>query len=178
MRRFAKLLFPVVVAATMVLFIGWGAASGSAHDGHELVGTWRVAVQLTKMGSCSTGTPISPPPFQSLLTFEEGGTMIEDTTNPGFEPGQRGTGHGVWEHQDHRTYSANSVAFINFTTTAPLPAPLMPFMAGTQTIGQTIEFGDGSDEWTTTDATVEFFATGSTTPYKSACANASAKRFE
>lgn len=155
--------------AALALFIGRGAASGSPHREKELIGTWTVTVQVN---NCS-GTLMGPP-FQSLLTFEDGETMIEDTTNPSFAPGQRGTGHGVWEHQGPGTYSAKFAAFINFTTTAPPPPG---FLAGTQTISQTIEFNNGPDEWTTSDATVEFFDTAGTL-YRSACATASAKRLE
>jgi hypothetical protein len=61
--------------------------------------------------------------------------MIEDTTNPSFAVGQRGTGHGVWEYQGHHSFTATSVAFINFTNTPPPPPG---FTAGTQTIKQTI----------------------------------------
>lgn len=165
--RIGKALLAVAIAAVLVLSAGWSVAAPSQGE-HEIVGTWVVTVQLN---NCS-GTAIGGS-FQSLLTFNNGGTMIEDTTNPSFAVGQRGTGHGVWEYQGAHTFAVKSVAFINFTTTPPPPPG---FKAGTQTITQTIVFPDGPDEWTA-DAQVQF---ADTTPavYRSACATASAVRFE
>jgi len=100
--------------------------------------------------------------------------MIEDTTNPSFAVGQRGTGHGVWEYQGRHRYFVKSIAFINFTT---LPPPPPGFTAGTQTITQTIEFNDDPDQWTTNDAKVQFADTTGTV-YRQACVTATAQRFE
>ena len=160
--------FAVVAAAIMVLGVGWSAASGSSHHERELVGTWRVTVQLNNCSGTAVGGP-----FQSLLTFNDGETMIEDTTNPSFAIGQRGTGHGIWEYEGHHTYAVKSIAFINFTT---VPPPPPGFTAGTQTITQTIEFNNGPDEWTAV-AQVQFADTTGTV-YRQACATASAQRFE
>jgi hypothetical protein len=165
---FRKVIFSIIVVATLVLSIGWRAAAWSRHSEHELVGTWLVTVQLNNCSGTTLGAP-----FPSLLTFAEGETMIEDTTNPSFAVGQRGTGHGVWEFQGHHTYAAKSVAFINFTTTPPPPPG---FTAGTQTIAQTIEFNNGPDQWTA-NAQVEF-ADSTGAVYRQACAAATAKRFE
>lgn len=166
--RIGKGMLAMAIAAALTLSAGWSAAAPSQGE-HEIAGTWVVTVQLN---NCS-GTPIGGK-FQSLLTFNNGGTMIEDTMNPGFAPGQRGTGHGVWEYQGEHKFAVKSVAFINFTTTPPAPAP--GFKAGMQTITQTIVFPDGPDEWTA-DAQVQF---ADTTPavYRNACATATAVRFE
>jgi hypothetical protein len=163
-----KMLVTTGLVAALILSTGFNASAWSHHD-QEIVGTWRVTVQLNNCSGTSIGGP-----FQSLLTFADGETMIEDTTNPGFAAGQRGTGHGVWEYKGHRTYDAKSVAFINFTTPAAPPSP--GFTAGTQTIDQTIEFNHGPDQWSA-DAKVEF-ADASGTVYRQACAAATAKRFE
>jgi hypothetical protein len=142
----------------------------SSH-GKELQGTWRVQVQQY---NCQTNAPIGKP-FASLLAFADGGTLTGTTSNPGFAPGQRTTDFGVWSHEARHTYSAKSVAFLVFTT-APNP-PMSPgFLAGTQTIAQTIEFKDGQDQFSS-EATVEFAdATG--TVYRSGCASATAQRLE
>jgi hypothetical protein len=163
-----KVIFSIIVAATLVLSIGWRAAAWNPHNEHEIVGTWLVTVQLNNCSGTTLGSP-----FASLLTFADGETMIEDTTNPSFAVGQRGTGHGIWELQGHHSYLAKSIAFINFTTTPPPPPG---FTAGTQTIMQTIEFNNGPDQWTA-DAQIAFAdATGAI--YRQACATATAKRFE
>jgi len=169
-RRIGKALFVIMTAATLVLSAGWGAAaSGGWRDQRdELVGTWLVTVQLNNCSGTALGAP-----FPSLLTFGSRGTMIEDTMNASFAVGQRGTGHGVWDSAGWHKYSAKSVAFINFTTTPPPPPG---FTAGTQTITQTIEFNEGPDRWTA-DAQVQFADTTGAV-YRSACATATAVRFE
>lgn len=166
--RIGKAWLAMATAAVLVLSAGWSAAAPSQGE-LAIVGTWVVTVQLNDCSGMAKGGP-----FQSLLTFNNGGTMIEDTMNPLFAVGQRGTGHGVWEYEGEHKFSVKSVAFINFTTTPPLPAP--GFKAGTQTITQNIEFPNGPDLWTA-DAQVQFADTGSTV-YRSACATASAIRFE
>jgi len=170
-KRIGKALFAVAACALVVLSTGWNAGAHSGRQ-HEIVGTWAVTVQLV---SCNaTPLPSIPPPFKSLLTFNDGETMIEDTTNPSFAAGQRGTGHGVWEYAGWHSYAVKSVAFINFSTTPPAPAP--PLTAGTQTITQTIDFDNGPDKWTAT-AQIQF-ADASGTVYRSGCATATAVRFE
>jgi hypothetical protein len=166
--KFRKMLYSIAVAAALVFSIGWVAAAGSSHQRDEIVGTWLVTVQLNNCSGTMLGAP-----FHSLLTFADGETMIEDTTNPSFAAGQRGTGHGVWEYSGHHSYAVKSIAFINFTTTPPPPPG---FTAGTQTITQTIEFNDGPDQWTA-DAQIAF-ADSTNTIYRRGCATASAKRFE
>lgn len=163
-----KVVFLIAAAATLVLSMGWRAGAWTQHNEHELVGTWLVTVQLNNCSGTTMGAP-----FPSLLTFADGGTFIEDTMNPGFAVGQRGTGHGVWEFQGHRTYTAKSVAFINFTT---MPPPPPGFTAGTQTITQAIDFNNGAEQWTA-NAQIEF-ADSTGTVYRQACAVATAKRFE
>lgn len=165
--RIGKASLAMAAAAVLVLSAGWSAAAPSQGE-HAIVGTWVVTVQLN---NCS-GTTIGGP-FQSLLTFNNGETMIEDTMNPSFAVGQRGTGHGIWEYQGEHKFAVKSVAFINFAT-PPLPAPPV-FKAGTQTITQTIEFPNGPDQWTA-DAQVQFADTAGAS-YRNACAVASAVRF-
>jgi hypothetical protein len=125
-------------------------------------------VQLNNCSGISIGAS-----FPSLLTFAEGETMIEDTTNPSFAVGQRGTGHGFWEYQGHHSFTATRVAFINFTNTPPPPPG---FTAGTQTIKQTIDFNNGPEQWTA-DARIAFADTHGTV-YRRACATATAQRLE
>ncbi|HKM79833.1 MAG TPA: hypothetical protein VJY15_02590 [Candidatus Acidoferrum sp.] len=72
--------------------------------------------------------------------------MAEDTTNLSFAPGQRGAGQGSWQYTGHRSYTAKSIAFINFDTLTPNPPKVPPFKMGTQTIAQTIQFKDNPDE--------------------------------
>ncbi|HUL35691.1 MAG TPA: hypothetical protein VL128_17545 [Candidatus Eisenbacteria bacterium] len=162
-----RMIFPIALGAIVGLCGISSAPAWTSHGDDEIVGTWMVTVQLNNCSGVNLG-----PSFASLLTFADGGTFMEDTLNPSFAPGQRSAGHGIWEYQGHHSYSAKSIAFINFTTTTPLPG----FTQGTQTITQTTDFDHGPDQWTAA-AQVQFAdATG--TVYRQACANATAKRFE
>lgn len=98
---------------------------------------------------------------------------------PAFEPGQRGAGQGIWQYTGHRSYTAKSIASINFDTLTPNPPKVPPFKMGTQTIAQTIEFNGNADAWTST-ATVQF-ADSTGAPYSPSpvppCITAVAQRF-
>ncbi len=156
------------LAGTVVLLLGQ-CATAQEWRGH-LVGTWRVQVSQV---NCQSGAALGPS-FPSLLTFADGGTMAEDTTNPVFAAGQRGAGQGVWEHRGPHTYAARSAAFINFTT-APDPATHNPgFQAGEQTIAQVITMKN-HNEWSAT-AAIQFTDTSGTV-YRQGCAVATAQRF-
>lgn len=96
-------------------------------EARGLEGSW--TVQVTQV-NCETGAALGSP-FLSLLTFAQGGTLVETTSNPMFFPAVRGPGHGVWSHLDRRLFKAVSVAFITVNGA----------LASTQTISQTIEMG-------------------------------------
>jgi hypothetical protein len=128
-----------------------------------LVGSW--TVQVTQV-DCGTGAPLGNP-FLSMLTFSDGGTAVETTSNPMFFPAVRGPGHGAWSYAHGRTYKAVTVAFIT----------LNGVLAKTQTITQTIEIGDDPNEFTTTSASVAIVpAAGG--PTITGCATADGKRIE
>ncbi len=172
-----KLILGLTLVAMLVLSAGWSAPAWSRPDDYELIGTWRVTVT---QANCSTGATMGK--FQSILTFADGGTMAEDTTNRAFATGQRSAGQGTWQYTGHRAYTAKSIAFINFDTPTPPtgPAPIPFFKMGTQTIAQTIVFNGTPDEWTS-NATVQFDdSTGA--PYAPspapACVTAVAQRFK
>jgi hypothetical protein len=147
------------------------SAEKQSASGKRLVGTWRVTVQLH---DCATEAPIGPP-FASLLTFNEGGTMAGSTTNPGFAVAQRGPDQGIWSRTARGTFSAKSVAFLYFTT--PPNPPFNPgFQAGTQELAQAIVFDHSSNEFKSV-ATTEFFDVNGNS-YRKGCASAVAQRFE
>jgi hypothetical protein len=173
-------LAAATLACVFILGVGRsaGARSQSSNSrengfsrGQTLVGTWNVKVQQY---NCQTEAPVGPS-FAALLTFNDGGTMTESTTNPAFAIGQRGPGHGIWSYEGRHTYSSKDVAFFFFTT-PPVPQVNPGFLAGTQTLTQTIEFKDSPDEFTS-DATTDFAdATGKI--YRSGCASAVAQRMQ
>lgn len=135
----------------------------------ELTGTWLVQVQQY---DCKTEAALGPA-FASFLTFGADRTLIETTANPGFEPGQRGPGHGLWERTRHDTYRAVSEAFIIFSSPAHGTVPA--FAVGRQRIEQEITlYGGGKLK---SDAQVSF-TDPSGTVLRSGCASATGTRME
>lgn len=126
----------------------------------RLEGTWQVQVTLQ---NCQTGAVLRTAP--AILTFAQGGTLVETTTV--FSSSQRGPGHGFWEHTGGKTFKAVSKAFF-FNPDGT--------WAGTQTLTQHIEFGDDPDVFNST-ATTEIVAPNGAV-ILSGCATAVAHRME
>jgi hypothetical protein len=159
-------LCQLVLAGVSVLsFAGSAGAQSEAwdHGAGRLEGSWTVKVT---QHNCQTGDPVGDP-FLSLLTFSQGGTLLESTANPMFFPAVRGDGHGVWSATDHQTYRAVSTAFI--TSNGKL--------VSTQTITQKIEMGTDPNTFETPSASVVFVpANGG--PTITGCATATGSRIE
>lgn len=148
-------------------------ANGTVGVGSKaLVGTWRVTV---------TTFPCANPqaknkPFVSLLTFWSNGSLIETTSSPQFQPGQRSNGHGFWERIGPGAYRVISEAFIQFPTNPPPPPPAPALQKGLQRIDQGIQMT--SRDSFVSDASVAFFDGTGVAPYFTGCATASGERFE
>ncbi len=143
------------------------SSADRAEDGRfeprSLVGSW--TVQVTQV-DCGTGAPLGNP-FLSMLTFGEGGTAVETTSNPMFFPAVRGPGHGAWIFAHDHSFKAVTVAFIT----------LNGVLVKTQTITQTIEIGDDPNAFKTTSASVAI-APVAGGPTITGCATAEGKRIE
>jgi hypothetical protein len=140
-----------------------------------LIGAWSVTVTLHPAGNCNG--PAIAPPFSSMVMFSRGGTVTESTSNPVFQPGQRGTGLGVWWLNSDGTYSATDVAYIMFTSSNYTPGPPpVGFAQGTQEITHSIVLNSGATRWADT-ATVQFYDVNRT-PLNRACATATAVRLQ
>jgi hypothetical protein len=130
-----------------------------------LEGTWLVAVHPA---DCSTGLEIPGiPPFISYITFNRGGTMIEMTSNPFFEPGQRGPGFGVWERTGRTSYQYGWQAFIQFDSER--------YQRGYQRIDQTLELLT-NDEWDSYGSVNFYAGTPPRNVPPSGCAHATGSR--
>ena len=145
----------------LAIAISLSAQGQSAESPNGLAGTWHVQVTLR---NCATGVSIGQP-FQSILSFQRGGTMSGTTSNPAFQPGQRTPDFGKWSYDGGQNYSATSEAYVLFNGG--------PFVRGTQRITQSIQVeGDSFDS----AAAVQFFD-ASQNLVTAACANAHGTRF-
>jgi hypothetical protein len=102
---FCSMLYAIALLCAVALSGVQVAAAQAA----SLQGTWVVKIELH---NCQTGAPIGNQ-FQSLLSFAQGGTLTETTSNPMFFPAERGPGHGAWHQNSDGTYFARSIALIS-----------------------------------------------------------------
>jgi len=152
-----------------------GLQYGRAPAPAPLEGTWITMIQpvfctTTPAGHAGDLVP-GTVPVSLYLTFHRGGTMTESNSSVGFEPGQRGPGHGYWERTGNTSYQFVFQAFLQFDSTQ---APFR-YKRGYQRVEQTVEMHT-NDEFTTS-GTVRFFTGTSTTdPYIAGCARSSGVR--
>lgn len=162
------------IAMTLTVVTGTVEASELEFDRSRvpspLVGTWRVT---TTPYSCTTG--VSFPQFArpQLITFGDGGTVVEGSGSPDFQPGQRSPGHGYWERTGPQSFRSVIEAFILFTSVVTPPTPPR-YVQGSQRFDHGIEFTD-ADHWTSY-ASVTFFNSAGTPVPPSGCARAAAER--
>ncbi len=135
----------------------------SAFYGRGLVGTWQVKVTLQ---NCSTGVQIGMP-FDSLLTFADGGTLTETTANAMFYPAIRGPGHGYWNRTGRRHFTAATLAYVTVNGA----------LTKIQKITQSIVLGPKSDELSVPQADIRFFDPAGNV-LMTGCASAVGVRFE
>jgi hypothetical protein len=155
----------LLVAACALSFTGVAGAQTEAweREAGRLEGSWTVKVTQV---SCQTRDAMGDP-FFSLLTFSQGGTLLESTANPMFFPAVRGDGHGVWSVTARQTYRAVSTAFIT----------LNGELSKTQTITQKIVMGTDPNTFETPSASVVFVpANGG--PTITGCATATGSRIQ
>lgn len=149
-------------------------ASASAHatgrwvGPASLEGAWLVAIRPYV---CATGVDVpNAPPVISYLLFGRGGTLVETTSNPNFEPGQRSPGLGTWERTGRSTYRAVFRAWILGDSASGR------YQRGRQVVDQGIEFNDEGTAWTS-NASVTFYDTAGEVVL-AGCARATAERLE
>jgi hypothetical protein len=170
-----------VVALTGVLLTAAGRRTAIASETHEgLEGAWAVQVTLR---DCATNAALGAP-FNSLVSFHDGGTLSESAGSLAFAAGQRSPGHGTWTREGRDTFLQRIIALIVFDTPANLPGtpgfnpslPVSPgFFAGWQTITHTLRLSDG--DHATSAGTNEFYKSDGTL-YRTGCSTADAQRFE
>src|SRR6266536_374986 len=100
-----NIMTPLVAACAAVTMLATTSA-GQGKEGGRIQGVWE---QITTLTDCA-GHPIVS--FPVMLTFHQGGTMMDGTTTP---PALRTPGQGVWSHTADNTYAFRLKAF-NFNT--------------------------------------------------------------
>ena len=158
------------VEALVLVVLLQSAADSAFAQARSIVGVW--AIQVTPR-DCATTAPVGPP-SRAVFTFHEGGTLSESTANPGFAPGQRSLGHGVWTSTGPSTYVSRIVAAIVFET-APSPPTSPGFLAGWQIGSQTATLVDA--DRITTSGQVQFYDVNRQV-YRTACASGTGERFK
>lgn len=160
--------------ALLALALATPALAGGSSDRDltaslKIEGVWGVTVTLR---DCATGNPLGLP-FQSLLTFEDSGTISESAGALSFAPNQRSEGHGVWKKLGPGVFSQRTIALLRFET-APNP-PMPGFLAGWQVIDHVVTMQD-QDNFTS-GGTGDFYDTQGQL-YRSGCSTAVGRRFE
>jgi len=169
-----------LVTLTGVLLTTAAGRSAIASGSHEgLEGAWTVQVTLR---DCVTNAALGAP-FNSLVSFHDGGTLSETAGSLGFAAGQRSPGHGTWSREGRHTFLQRMIALIVFDTPANLPGtpgfnPALPvspgFFAGWQTVTHTLRV---NGDHATSAGTNEFYKADGTL-YRTGCSTATAERFE
>lgn len=147
-----------------------GSGAGRANAPWILEGTWTVTITPY---ICATGEEFPQAAIKAYHTFTAGGTMLETTSGPTFQPGQRTAGNGFWERTGRGSYRAVFEAFVLFdSVNPPLFAPA--YKRGTQRFDQGILMQD-ADHWSS-DAVVTFRDTAGAVVPPSNCARVAAER--
>jgi len=134
--------------------------NGNGGNERSLIGSWDVQVSIR---DCQSGEFLFG--FPAMITYNRGGTMQE--SDLGAPVLTRLNGHGVWERQHGRQYSA-AFRWLNFN-------PDRTF-AGTNVVRSSISLEQSGDSYTSTDTTELIDANGNVFPV--ACATTRATRFE
>src|SRR4051794_5711671 len=161
----ASLLFASALAS-LVTVMAQGTSITATAQGHErtIQGVWRTMVTPV---NCQTGVPLAPP-FASLLTFNNGGTMSEYGINPPSSPALRSPGHGVWEHE--RSWQDYSYAFTFYRYNSS------GIFIGSQKVRSATELSESGDELTTQSSVEILDANGNA--IATFCAVVAGTRFE
>jgi hypothetical protein len=150
-------LLAIVVMATLAQ--GLVSAQGAGSE-RSLIGSWDVNVTIR---DCQSGVALFG--FPAMITYSQDGTMQEsDLGGPGVI---RLNGHGVWQHQNGREYSA-AYRWLNFNTDRTY--------AGKNVVRSVISLSQSGNEYTSTDTGELIDANGNT--FGIGCATTTATRFE
>ena len=140
-----------------------GVASAQAPE-RTIQGAWRTMVTPV---NCDTGDPLAPP-FPSLLTFNNGGTMSEYGIGPGSSPALRSPGHGVWQHELSWQDYSYTFTYYRYNSSG--------VFIGSQKVTSALQLGASGDEFTAHSAVEILDANGNV--IATFCAVNAGTRFE
>lgn len=149
-----------------------GQAIGQTQASAPLVGTWQVVITPY---NCVTGVAVTAAIFKSRMTFNAGGTMVETTFNPTFQPGQSSSGLGDWESAGHGSYHNVLEAFVYFTSVVTPPA-VPRYVRGVRRLDQGIVMVD-DNHWTSSAVVTFTDESGAIVP-PSGCMTATGERLQ
>ena len=93
---------PLVVACALIPLFATAIEPRGGTQGGRIQGVWETQITLN---DCAGHVVRS---FQGMLTFHQGGTLMDGTTTP---PALRAPGEGVWRHATDNTYAFRIKAF-------------------------------------------------------------------
>jgi hypothetical protein len=97
----------LALAATTSLVCGQQSQSANPSGTRGIVGTWQV---LRHGADCATGARLNPD-FPTLMTFNQGGTLIGYGVAPGENPALGSPEFGNWVKTGDRTYRVRDVSY-------------------------------------------------------------------
>ena len=155
-----------VVAAAIVVA---GLPLSAAAQSFDIEGMWLVRVQLR---NCQTQAALGAP-FNSVVTFLPGGSIMESTEAAAFALGQRPPAHGRWARLGPTTFRQQMLALIAFDT-PPNPPVSSGFLRGGSIVSHTVEM---SGPTAFTSSGINGFYDAAAQLYRSGCSTATGQRF-
>jgi hypothetical protein len=156
--KLVKILLAPLVIVYALLPMFAATASGQGTQGGRIQGTWETQITLN---DCAGHVIRS---FQGMLTFHQGGTIMDGTTTPSA---LRTPAEGVWRHTADHTYAFRMKSF-NFNAQNMLTG--WSIIAGELTV-------DSTGDRFTGPATVEVYDPNGVL-VATVCAESSGTRFD
>ena len=97
-----RILAPLVVACALIPLFATAIEPRGGTQGGRIQGVWETQITLN---DCAGHVIRS---FQGMLTFHDGGTLMDGTTTPSA---LRSPGEGVWSHTTDNTFAFRIKAF-------------------------------------------------------------------
>src|SRR6266446_378076 len=152
-----SIVAPLLGVCGLVTLVA-ATAAGQGTEGGRIQGTWETQITLN---DCAGHVIRS---FQGMLTFQQGGTLMDGTTTPSA---LRSPGEGVWSHTTDNTFAFRIKAF-NFNAQNVYTG--WSIIAGELTVDQTGDAMAGPATVSVYDQNGVLLAT--------LCADATGTRFE